>query len=138
MGNVETEPLHAPTKGEYDKAFQQFLVDSEVLSAPVPEHPVQVKSKQVEPVGAIGEAWKKKAACKDISKNYFYSSFEEDQNLARRACGSCAVSSECTVYAVQHGETFGIWGGYDFNISEERSAARAVTKAVKLTWARRR
>lgn len=137
MGTVETEPLHAPTKGEHDKAFQQFLIDSEVLSPPLPEQPVQAKPKEVEAVGAIGEVWKKKAACKDVPKKYFYSSFEQDQDLARRVCGSCAVRSECTVYAVQHGESFGIWGGYDFNITIERSAAKAATKAVKLKWARR-
>lgn len=38
--------------------------------------------------------------------------FAQKEREAKAVCGRCPVRRECLTYALDYGESFGIWGGY--------------------------
>ena len=47
---------------------------------------------------------------------------------AKEVCQECPVQRECLQWAMQHGEDFGVWGGYD---PLERRALRRARIAIR-------
>jgi len=54
-----------------------------------------------------------KARCRGLT-NLFFSEKETDITLAKDICFSCPVRQECLTKALENGEAWGIWGGYDY------------------------
>lgn len=38
-----------------------------------------------------------------------------DSQMAKKACVSCEVLTQCATYAIRHREEYGIWGGMSYN-----------------------
>ena len=77
--------------------------------------------------------WRRKAACHGENAVHFYAPAhferkpEKDgrEGAARTICAACPVRQVCLEYAVNRGETHGIWGG--FNELERRRLVRRRT-----------
>lgn len=60
------------------------------------------------------QEWRFAAACAQTDPEVFFP--ERNERLiaqAKKICGSCAVKQECADYAIENGETNGVWGGMD-------------------------
>ena len=71
----------------------------------------------------MGDDWTALAACRGLSSQMF---FPEDHGPyngteAKRVCELCDVRQECLTWALEHHETFGIWGGLN---ARERARLR--------------
>lgn len=54
-----------------------------------------------------------KARC--IGKtNLFFSEKKEDIRLAKDICGTCPIRHDCLMLALEKGEAWGVWAGYDY------------------------
>lgn len=63
-------------------------------------------------------AWMARAACKSENALVFFSFDSESANeriaregRAKEICSRCPVRTECLAYALEEGETYGVWGG---------------------------
>jgi len=57
-------------------------------------------------------AWKLSGSCsRTAHPDLWYSSSRQEQKAAQRICYRCPVLSKCLIYAFEHDEVFGIWGG---------------------------
>ena len=59
------------------------------------------------------EEWREGAACLDDTEGIF---FPDDGNVgairrAKAVCAECPVADECLMYAIETGQSDGIWGG---------------------------
>jgi WhiB family redox-sensing transcriptional regulator len=68
------------------------------------------------------ESWQDDAACKGVDIGIFFSLDDDDQKQALELCRSCPVQQQCLRDAIEHGETYGIWGG--MKESERRGIIR--------------
>jgi WhiB family transcriptional regulator, redox-sensing transcriptional regulator len=77
---------------------------------------------QQQPYGNQGAwafwSWRLRAACREVDSAVFFSpdaegGLERDVREARAKaiCARCPVIRECAVYALRHGERYGVWGG---------------------------
>ena len=77
---------------------------------------------QQQPFGSPGAwalwSWRLRAACREVDSAVFFSpdaerGLERDVREARAKaiCARCPVIRECAVYALRHGERYGVWGG---------------------------
>lgn len=62
-------------------------------------------------------AWMADANCKGMTDLFFNADGDGKAHTARAAearavCRACDVQAECLAYALNNGETFGIWGGF--------------------------
>lgn len=60
------------------------------------------------------EPWMKDALCAQTDPEIFFpdsDSRDDARADAKKVCESCDVRSDCLIYALTHGERFGIWGG---------------------------
>jgi hypothetical protein len=59
--------------------------------------------------------WRLDALCAQVSMAEFHADKGEGGmeaiNFAKKICGLCDVKSECLQFAIQVGDSFGIWGG---------------------------
>ena len=55
--------------------------------------------------------WMNLAACRDLDTAELWNNDE----LAKRTCGGCAVTKACFMYATATKQDYGIWGGMRFN-----------------------
>lgn len=55
--------------------------------------------------------WMKDGSCRDMPPEIFFPRDEETQDIALRACGSCAVRDVCLNYALKNRIDHGVWGG---------------------------
>lgn len=59
--------------------------------------------------------WRDRALCAQVSIAEFHADKGEGGmeaiNFAKKICGLCDVKSECLQFAIQIGDSFGIWGG---------------------------
>ncbi|HEY0716138.1 MAG TPA: WhiB family transcriptional regulator [Streptosporangiaceae bacterium] len=72
-----------------------------------------------------GFAWRESAACLGADTELFFpvgalGPAAADVRAAKALCGHCPVQDVCLSYALDTGQTAGIWGGCDEN--ERRSA----------------
>ncbi len=68
--------------------------------------------------------WADKAACKGLPASMFFPPGKEMTPLeARETCRSCPVRLECAIYALEHNQHHGLWGG--LNIRQRRSIGLA-------------
>lgn len=56
-------------------------------------------------------SWIDDAACRNMPKDLFFPEPGENSVLARAICRSCSVQMQCLTFALQTGQTHGIWGG---------------------------
>lgn len=60
---------------------------------------------------AESEDWQDRALCAQTDSEAFFPEKGGSTKEAKRVCGQCAVRGECLIYALDHDERFGIWGG---------------------------
>jgi WhiB family redox-sensing transcriptional regulator len=63
-------------------------------------------------------SWRLRAACREVDSAVFFSPETERaperdvrEARAKSICARCPVIRECAVYALRHGERYGVWGG---------------------------
>jgi WhiB family redox-sensing transcriptional regulator len=84
--------------------------------------------------------WMEQSSCKGMSPSIFHPE-EEDPEYERRVfdakaiCHSCAVESECLVWALTRGEKLGVWGGK--SEQERRRLRRKKVTSAEIKAARR-
>jgi hypothetical protein len=79
----------------------------------------------------VGLDWQARSACRDADPETFFPASEDYTSPANaRAlvaagaiCGRCPVRQECLTYAVESGQSFGIWAGH--SPTELRAIRRA-------------
>lgn len=63
-------------------------------------------------IAAIREqSWMDQALCAQTDPEAFFPEKGGSVREAKRVCMRCEVRVECLIYADDHGERFGIWGG---------------------------
>lgn len=55
--------------------------------------------------------WVSDAACLGLDPDIFYPGRGADDQKAKSVCRTCPVQWDCLLWAVDHGEREGIWGG---------------------------
>ena len=81
----------------------------------------------------LDHEWREAAACAGRADNRFFPVNEAETSLLRAAkaiCSGCPVRLECLDYAIETGQTEGIWGGLT-------SRERRVTRRERMAAARR-
>ena len=76
--------------------------------------------------------WKARANCLGVDPALFFPERGEAHDVAREArevCDGCTVTVECLEYALEIGETLGIWGGKSER--ERRKLRRARSRATR-------
>jgi WhiB family redox-sensing transcriptional regulator len=68
-------------------------------------------------------AWMARAACRGEDPALFFPSLGANAARARAICATCSVRQECLSYALEHGESAGVWGG---TAERERRKLRSV------------
>ena len=71
------------------------------------------------PGGTTQQDWRIRAACRGPRSEVFYPPAIGErrdekllrEHMAKAICGLCAVRGQCLKFAVERGETHGIWGG---------------------------
>lgn len=61
-----------------------------------------------------GQEWRELAACAGREDDLFFPANEAEKtfvNAAKAVCAGCPVQAECLAYAIETGQTEGIWGG---------------------------
>lgn len=58
-----------------------------------------------------GEPWMELALCQQTDPEVFFPEKGGSTRDAKRVCAGCEVRSDCLLYALEHKERFGIWGG---------------------------
>jgi len=95
----------------------------------------QAREIEEETAGPAARDWRSRAACMEIAapNTVFFPIAEEpdieDVAEAKAVCAGCAVACECLVYAIETGQSHGIWGGLtpterDEFVVRERGLAR--------------
>ncbi|MFI5931659.1 WhiB family transcriptional regulator [Actinoplanes sp. NPDC051494] len=57
------------------------------------------------------EAWRTRGACRSVDPETFFPAPNEPTESAVSLCGSCVVQGPCLAWALQVGDTHGVWGG---------------------------
>jgi WhiB family redox-sensing transcriptional regulator len=60
--------------------------------------------------------WRDEAACRDTDAELFFPLSEEGPSRAqileaKQICRACPVQGNCLQWSLEHGATYGIWGG---------------------------
>ena len=55
--------------------------------------------------------WMEQAACRGVNPDLFFPERGESIKGAKDVCHTCHVQTVCLDYALDHKETWGIWGG---------------------------
>jgi WhiB family redox-sensing transcriptional regulator len=68
--------------------------------------------------------WRQSAACRDTDPDLFFpigsgGPSARQEEAAKAVCAGCAVTEECLAWALDIGQTSGVWGG---RTEEERRA----------------
>lgn len=59
----------------------------------------------------IHEPWMDGALCAQVDMDIFYPEKGGTTRPAKAICARCDVQSECLIFALEHDERFGVWGG---------------------------
>lgn len=57
------------------------------------------------------DEWVAGALCAEVDSELFYPEKGASTAEAKSICRLCPVQAECLVYAIEHDERFGVWGG---------------------------
>ena len=71
-------------------------------------------------------AWHAQAACRGTDAN-FYPDRGESVEPAKALCAACPVLEECKAFALDSGESHGVWGGLS---GRERRTVRKTRRAA--------
>lgn len=73
-----------------------------------------------------GHRWQEQAACKGCTELFFPDKGDMKSTFeAKKVCATCPVRVECLEFALENGETVGIWGGMGgAALEEERNRRR--------------
>jgi WhiB family redox-sensing transcriptional regulator len=69
--------------------------------------------------------WLDSAACRDEDTDLFFPGSPDCEFDAVAICEQCCVRTECFIYALDHAELTGIWGG---SSDDERSLCRRAVR----------
>jgi WhiB family transcriptional regulator, redox-sensing transcriptional regulator len=72
--------------------------------------------------------WMEFAACKGHTSIFYPERGGDSETALKAFCSECPVQIDCFEYAIKHGETDGVWGG--FGIKKRRKLARAIDKGT--------
>jgi WhiB family transcriptional regulator, redox-sensing transcriptional regulator len=63
--------------------------------------------------GASTVTWRRRAACRGMDPNVFHPGNHDPKawREARAICAGCEVRVECLRFAIDTGESHGVWGG---------------------------
>lgn len=73
--------------------------------------------------------WHERALCRQVDPELFYpekGSGVSAVRQAKRICDRCEVKPQCGAYAIEHAETYGVWGGTS---ETERRRIRGLARA---------
>lgn len=70
---------------------------------------------------AVAEATEAGERVPCLGRDEWLSEDRHTRVLAARLCAWCPVQTECYVAATDHGEQFGVWGGYDLTRRTHRT-----------------
>lgn len=74
------------------------------------------------------ESWTLDALCAQSDPEAWFPEKGGTTNPAKRICAICPVMEDCLAYALEHGETFGVWGGTSYR---ERLKLQLAPTALK-------
>lgn len=60
---------------------------------------------------AESTAWQEEALCAQTDPEAFFPERGASPRQAKKVCAQCPVQAECLDFALEHNETFGVWGG---------------------------
>jgi WhiB family redox-sensing transcriptional regulator len=72
------------------------------------------------------QAWRERAACKEMDPRIFFPELRENCAQAREVCRQCPVRTDCLDFALATRQRFGFWGG--MNVKERDRLARGVPR----------
>jgi hypothetical protein len=58
----------------------------------------------------------------------FFSNSRQEREVAEIVCGRCRIAWECLDYARKNGITWGVWGGVDFALVEQKRKGSSRTR----------
>lgn len=82
-------------------------------------------SKRLEILWLEGREWSERAECNGMGSDHFYPQKGQSSWIGRKTCFECPVALECLQYAIDNGETEGIWAGL---VTRKRDLVREMVK----------
>lgn len=73
-------------------------------------------------------AWMEFAACKGLVTDLWFPEPLQSASYARAVCSGCTVRTQCLLYSLDEGITFGVWGGVG---ERERRSHRRMRRAER-------
>lgn len=58
-----------------------------------------------------GDDWRDQGECRQYDPDEFFAKSTQAIHEAKRICASCPVRRECTQFALDSDERYGVWGG---------------------------
>jgi WhiB family redox-sensing transcriptional regulator len=58
-----------------------------------------------------GDDWRDEGACRQVDPDEFFAKSTHAVRKAKRVCDGCPVRQQCTQFALDNDERFGVWGG---------------------------
>lgn len=81
------------------------------------QHAIQITTNYTNPLASAlaidgrDLQWQESALCASTDPEEFFPEKGGTTRAAKRVCLACEVRAECLIYALDHDERFGIWGG---------------------------
>lgn len=69
--------------------------------------------------------WMLDALCHEYPANWWFVEQGESGRKAKKVCRRCLVREDCLAYAIEHGEKYGIWGGFAYHETAKWRRARS-------------
>lgn len=77
------------------------------------------------------EEWRDNALCQQVDPDLFFPEKSEQGNEAKAVCALCPSVADCLEFALQTGQTAGIWGGKGERERRKIRAQRGLTGPPK-------
>lgn len=59
----------------------------------------------------VDQPWADQALCREVDTEIFFSNKNGSAHEAMKVCAACPVTAQCLTYAMETGQTWGVWGG---------------------------